>query len=318
MVKRILTNFEYGLCYKLMSRYLRFVKTLILFLLPAASFILGTSCNVEPPPLPDPTNNNSIDSAWNVTLPYTYQVTVPATDSAEVFHFGIGSDKNFGSILLIKVKLIEPKKAGFYLRAELLTSKDLALLVDSRNSELEPAAWIASKSNQLYYLRLTQNGDPDTDRFTYSVEISKTKINDPFEPDDDTANATPLELGFPHDGSYLCDAFSDSVEPMLSLPDYYEFELEDTTLLYIKAERIGGDAKPVLKLIKPDGSLFKEVRDTLAVIDLITPYKTMPFDAGTWFLEVTDETGFYPSWGKGEVAYNYLEPYVITVSKTPQ
>jgi hypothetical protein len=284
-------------------------------LLAVAFSFAASGCGEPTTPLPDPTDNNTIDSAWTVTMPYSDTISVPLTDSAEIFEFGVPAGKSFGSVILIKLRVLEPKTSAFYLRAELLTD-NLTLLVDSKNSDDEPCAWVAARPGQVFYLRLTPKGDAGTDRYRYSLIISKSTINDPFEPDDDTATANEILPGFAHDGSYLCDAFADSVEPMKSLPDFYKFELTDTTMLYVKLSKLGGDSKPELVLYKPDGTLFEDVKDTTAVFDLITPYESKSFNSGYWFLEVTDERGSYPLWGKGLVAFNYLEPYSLIVSKT--
>lgn len=279
--------------------------------------IAGIDCGETPDPLPDPTANNTFDSAWTVTTPYSDTISVPLTDSVEIFEFGVPDNKSFGSVLLVKLVVLEPVTSDFYLRAELLTY-DKALLVDSRNSDTEPCSWVAARSGQIFYLRLTPKGDAGTDRYKYGIIISGSTINDPFEPDDDTMSANEIVPGFTHDRSYLCDAFSDTVEAMKSLPDFYKFELTDTTMLYVKVSKLGGDAKPLLTLYKPDGTVFGNVKDTSEVFDLVTPYESKTFDSGYWFLEFTDERGSYPSWGKGLVAYNYLQPYALTVSKTAQ
>lgn len=266
----------------------------------------------NPPPPPDSTKNNTFETAWNVNLPYSAQITVPTTDSREFFHFGIGESKVFGAVILVKLKLVEPTGKSFYLRAELFT-EDKALLVDSRDLELAPSVWVASRPQQTYYLRLTPIGTPDTDRYTYSLSIEASWINDPLEPDNDTADATQLILGVESD-AYLVDAFSDSIEPMTSLPDFYSFELEDTTMLYVRLSRLGGDSKPLLILFNPTRDTFAWVKDSAATFDLTGP----EFEAGEWFLEVTDERGYYPSYGKGGVPPNYLEPYTLVVSLEPQ
>lgn len=281
----------------------------VVFVMLALLFCNGEG---EPPAPPDPTDNNTIEKAWDVSLPYTKEFTIPGTDPAEVFHFGIGPNKPFASVIVLKIKLLEPTGTPFYLKAELL-SENQALLVSSRVTELVPSAWVASRSNQLYYLRITPVGDPGSDRYRYRLEIASSTINDPLEPDDDTTSATPLLLGIETTGAYLCDAFSDSLEPMASLPDFYRLELEDTTYLYVTIKGLGGDCQPVMRLYWPDGELFEETQDTAATFDLVSE-----FEPGNWFLEVTDARGFYPAYEEGEVAFNYLNPYSLLVSKEPQ
>ncbi len=301
-----------------MNNLRSFVKRVtLIFLFSLVFLIAGLDCDESTDPLPDPTANNTFDSAWTVSTPYSDTISVPLTDSVEIFEFGVPDNKSFGTVLLVKLVIIEPVTNDFYLRAELLTY-DKALLVDSRNSSTEPCSWIAARPGEIFYLRLTPKGDAGTDRYKYGIIISGSTINDPFEPDDDTTSANEIVPGFTHDGSYLCDAFSDTVEPMKSLPDFFKFELTDTTMLYVKVSKLGGDAEPELVLYKPDGTLFGAVKDTSAVFDLITPYESKSFDSGYWFIEVTDERGAYPSWGKGLVAFNYLEPYALNVSKTAQ
>lgn len=282
---------------------------LVVFVMLALLFCNGDE---EPPVPPDPTDNNTIEKAWNVTLPYTKEFTIPADDPAEVFHFGIGANRPFASVIVVKVKLLEPTGTAFYLKTELL-SENQTPLVSSRDSELVPSAWVASRSNQLYYLCITPIGDPGGDRYRYRLEIASSTINDPLEPDDDTASPTPLLLGIETTGAYLCDAFSDSLEPMVSLPDFYRFQLEDTTFIYVTINGLGGDCQPVMRLYRPDGEVFEEVEDTVATFDLVSG-----FEPGDWFLEVTDVRGFYPAYGEGEVAFNYLAPYSLLVSTYPQ
>lgn len=266
----------------------------------------------EQPVPPDPTDNNTIEKAWDVSLPYTKEFTIPADDPAEVFHFGIGPNKPFASVIVVKIELLEPTGTPFYLRAELL-NENQTLLVSSRDAELVPSAWVASRSNQLYYLCITPVGDPGGDRYKYSIEIASSSINDPLEPDDDTASATPLILGIETTGAYLCDAFSDSLEPMASLPDFYRLELEDTTYLYVTIKGLGGDCQPVMRLYRPDGEVFEEIQDTVATFDLVSE-----FAPGNWSIEVTDARGFYPAYDEGEVAFNYLTPYSLLVTREPQ
>lgn len=290
-------------------RRIRVLKIgLVVFMIMGGLFCNGDD---EPPP-PDPTDNNTIETAWDVNIPYVKEFTLPATDPAEVFHFGIGANKPFASVIVVKVKLLEPAGTAFYLKADLLGEKQTPL-VSSRDTELVPSAWVASRPNQTYYLRIMPIGNPADDRYRYSLEIASSTINDPLEPDDDTASATPLLFGIETTGAYLCDAFSDSLEPMASLPDFYRFELEDTTYLYVTIKGLGGDCQPVMRLYAPDGEVFKETQDTAATFDLVSG-----FEPGNWFLEVTDARGFYPVYDEGEVAFNYLTHYFLLVTREPQ
>ncbi|MBA7612128.1 hypothetical protein ES703_19362 [subsurface metagenome] len=289
------------------------VSLFISFVLATGLFVLVCDNDDSTTP-PDPTDNNTIETAWDVNLPYVKEFTIPADDPAEVFHFGIGPKKAFASVIVIKVNLLEPTGTPFYLKAELLSEKQTPLVPDARESDLVPAVWVASRPEQTYYLRITPVGDPAGDRYRYRLEIASSNINDPFEPDDDTASATPVLLGIETTGAYLCDAFSDTLTPMASLPDFYRLELEDTTYLYVTIKDLGGDCKPLMRLYAPDGELFEEIKDTAAVFDLTGS----GFSLGDWFLEVTDDRGFYPTYGEGEVAFNYLDPYTVLVSTYPQ
>jgi len=261
---------------------------------------------------PSPTANNTLDSAWNVNLPYSGEFEVPGDDPAEVFHFGIGSSQTFGAVIVIKLKLLEPVAGGFRLDAELLSEQE-TLLVSSQNSDLLPTAWVASRPNQTYYLRIRPVGDPG-ERYRYSLEIASSSLNDPFEEDNDTSQATALMLGIDY-AAYLCSPFSDSLTdaPMASLPDFYSIELLDTACVYVTVEKLGGDCKPLLRLYRPDGEVFAEVEDTAASFDLAAG-----FQAGRWYLEVTDARGSYPQYGDGDVAFNYLSPYLLRVTDNPQ
>jgi len=283
------------------------------FVLATGLFVLACDNDDSTTP-PDPTDNNTIQTAWDVSIPYAKEFTIPADDPAEVFYFGIGPNKPFASVIVIKVDLLEPTGTPFYLKAELLSEKQTPLVPNARESDLVPAAWVASRLEQTYYLRITPVGDPAGDRYRYRLEIASSNINDPLEPDDDITDASPLLLDIESTGAYLVDAFSDSLEPMASLPDFYRFELKDTTMLYVDVSRLGGDCKPLMRLYAPDGEAFGEIKDTTAVFDLTGS----GFVAGYWFIEVTDEEGYYPAYGKGEVAFNYLEPYTVLVSTCPQ
>lgn len=271
--------------------------------------LANLACEPEPAIPPDPTNNNSFATAWNVALPYSADTTVPVTDSAEFFHFGIGSTKIFAMVIVINVELLEPAQTSFYLRTELYSEKR-TFLEDSRDAVLSPSLWVASRSNQNYYLRITPVGNPGSDRYRYHVNISAAAINDAFEPDDDTSTATPLLIGIESTGAYLVDAYSDTLSPMASLPDFYRFEIEDTATLMVHVSRLGGDCEPVLKLYNPLGELLGESYDTLSSFAVTES----GYEPGMWFLEISDKRGLYPQYGTSEVGYNYLEAYTVEVN----
>jgi hypothetical protein len=259
---------------------------------------------------PDSTVNNTLEDAWDVSLPYSKEFTLPATDPAEVFRFGIGAKQAFCTVIVIKVKLLEPAGTPFYLKAELLSDEEIPL-VTSRDAELVPAAWVASRANQLYYLRITPVGDPDSDRYRYSLDISSSTLNDPFEPDDDTASATPIIPGIQTTGAYLCSPFADSLvsESMEALPDFYSVQLENSADLYVTLSGTGSDSDTRIRLYDPAGALAAETADT------IDTFVLSEFQAGKWYVEVTEASGFYPQYADGEVGYNYLSPYLLLVTQ---
>lgn len=271
--------------------------------------VCNLACKPEPVAPPEPTDNNSFATAWNIALPYSADTTVPITDSAEFFHFGIGSTNLFGMVIVINVELVEPSQGSFYLRSELYSEK-LTFLTASRDTEFAPSLWVASRPMQNYYLRITPIGNPGGDRYRYHVNITAAAINDAFEPDDDTSDATPLLMGIESSGAYLVDAFSDSLTPMASLPDFYSFELDDTATIYLRVSRLGGDCQPQLRLYRPDGEIFGESEDTLTSFDLTG----VGFEQGKWFIEIDDKRGLYPQYGTSEVEFNYLELYTVEVN----
>lgn len=270
-------------------------------------------CDPPPPPEPpDPTDNNSFEDAWNVNLPYGIILPVPETDSAEYFHFGIGSRDEFAHVILIRVEVLEPAETSFYLRAELFTENQ-SLLVSSRDTELVPAAWIATRPEHTFYLRLTPVGSMPDGKYRYSLNVSSAAVNDAFEPDDDTGSANPLLVGIESTGAYLVDAYSDTGPYTASLPDFYSFDVDEENRYYIYVDRLGADTKPLLRVYSPDGEIFAELEDTAATLDLFDA----DFQAGKWFVEITDREGFYPIYGEGEVAENFFQAYLVLVSKTP-
>lgn len=268
--------------------------------------------NGDNPP-PPPTENNTFQTAWTVRLPYAKQVTVPMTDSAEFFYFGIGETQVFAQVIVINVELIEPTGKDFNLGVQLF-NQDQDLLVESSDSDVEPAAWIASRPEQTYYLGLAPVGDPETDRYTYRINITTSAVNDPFEPDNDFSQAQSLILGVESTGAYLVDAYSDTLESMYWLPDFYSFQIQDTTLLYAHLYGLGEDCNPVMRLYNPDAELFAQAADTSGVFDLTGS----GFKQGRWYLEINLEESSYPSYDKGQVRLNYLDVYTIWVSTQPK
>jgi hypothetical protein len=275
-------------------------------------FLIYGSCS-EPVPPPDLTDNNTLEDAWNVELPYGNTVEVPADDDAEVFRFGISGTEVFAKMIIVNLELLEADGVGFYLDADLLSGAGTPLITDGRESDLVPSVWVCSHPHQTYYFRITPTGTLNGDRYSYSISISSSDINDPGEPDDDTANAQPISIGVETTGAYLVDAFSDSTVSSSSLADFYKFELDQAGLLYVKVSRLGGDCQPVLRLYNPYGELVEEVEDSIADFDI----SQSNYQPGWWFLEVNDQDGFYPSYGKGNIAFNYLKRYVLLVSKEP-
>lgn len=262
--------------------------------------------------LPDPTANNTRDSAWNVDVPYSREYSVPATDPGEWFRFGLGASDALGGVIVIQLTLLTPQEGAFYLKSVLWSEDDLRL-VESANSDLLPSVWVASRPGQTYYFHIIPVGDPG-DYYRYRLEVSRSTLHDPSEPDDDTANASLTELNVVNPEAYLCSPFSDSLvdSAMKSLADFYSLELIDTTYLYVAVEGLGADCEPLVRLYSPSGEVFDSLLGTTGFFDLVTD-----FQPGRWFVELTDARGFYPQYGSGDVAYNYVTPYVLKIADHP-
>lgn len=284
-------------------------RSIILTTLTAAIITLPNfACNDEIIP-PDPTDNNKLQTAWDVDIPYLKEIAVPSGDSAEFFHFGIGSDKSFCSVITVSVEILEPLNSSFKLDAE-LSSQAGTTLVHLQVSD-SAALWVASRPEQLYYLRLIPTGELESDLYRYRIGISSFKVNDPYEPDNLLESAHPLQPGL-EKTAYLATAYRDSVQSDTWLGDFYFIELDEPGTLSVTVSELEHASGPVIRLYDPSGENSAEIQDTTAWFDL-----TQGFEPGRWYLELNEAQDSYPCFGKGEVPWYYIEPYTLMVTMNP-
>jgi len=169
--------------------------------------------------------------------------------------------------------------------------------------------WMAVKSGTFYYALVTPWGGWSEERSSepYTFTVSCIEVPDPYEPDNDPDEATPIEA----DSTYHPYLFAGEPQSSEDYADCFRFTAETAGTLWVRVEDVPDDLSIEVYIYNSDGA---EISYSYQTTDGASITLTRAVEPGDYYIKVKPWSS--PPWhGKGDTPPDHvLNPYSIKVT----